>query len=100
VRTQERHDDCCANIHRVSESPSLEGLQPAHPRPVRSSGQDAEIRQLGFDEVSFERLSLGIVAIHIARKPSHGDQGVLPLGPNWPNSPSIANGEQWTIGVK
>ena len=31
----------------------------------------AEIRQLGFDEVSFERLSLGIVAIHIARKPKH-----------------------------
>jgi ubiquinone/menaquinone biosynthesis C-methylase UbiE len=28
-----------------------------------------EIRDLGFDEVGFERLSLGIVAIHVARKP-------------------------------
>lgn len=28
-----------------------------------------EIRQIGFAEVSFERLSLGIVAIHVARKP-------------------------------
>lgn len=28
-----------------------------------------ELRDLGFQEVSFERLSLGIVAIHIARKP-------------------------------
>jgi len=28
-----------------------------------------EIRDLGFQEVSFERLSLGIVAIHVARKP-------------------------------
>jgi demethylmenaquinone methyltransferase / 2-methoxy-6-polyprenyl-1,4-benzoquinol methylase len=29
-----------------------------------------EIRRLGFEEVSFERLSLGIVAIHLARKPN------------------------------
>ena len=29
----------------------------------------AEISALGFEEVSFERLSLGIVAIHMARKP-------------------------------
>lgn len=29
----------------------------------------AEIRELGFSEVRFERLSLGIVAIHVARKP-------------------------------
>jgi demethylmenaquinone methyltransferase/2-methoxy-6-polyprenyl-1,4-benzoquinol methylase len=28
-----------------------------------------EICDLGFDEVSFERLSLGIVAVHVARKP-------------------------------
>jgi len=28
-----------------------------------------EIRDLGFDEVGFERLSLGIVAVHVARKP-------------------------------
>jgi ubiquinone/menaquinone biosynthesis C-methylase UbiE len=28
-----------------------------------------ELRELGFEQVSFERLSLGIVAIHIARKP-------------------------------
>ena len=30
-----------------------------------------ELRELGFQEVSFERLSLGIVAIHVARKPTH-----------------------------
>ena len=29
----------------------------------------AEIRGAGFEQVSFERLSLGIVAIHVARKP-------------------------------
>lgn len=29
----------------------------------------AELVELGFDEVEFERLSLGIVAIHVARKP-------------------------------
>jgi demethylmenaquinone methyltransferase / 2-methoxy-6-polyprenyl-1,4-benzoquinol methylase len=29
----------------------------------------AEIREYGFDEVAFERLSMGIVAIHTARKP-------------------------------
>lgn len=29
----------------------------------------AELREMGFAEVSFERLSLGIVAIHVARKP-------------------------------
>lgn len=28
-----------------------------------------QIRQIGFTDVSFERLSLGIVAIHVARKP-------------------------------
>jgi demethylmenaquinone methyltransferase/2-methoxy-6-polyprenyl-1,4-benzoquinol methylase len=28
-----------------------------------------EIRQIGFTDVSFQRLSLGIVAIHVARKP-------------------------------
>ena len=31
-----------------------------------------ELRDLGFREVSFERLSFGIVAIHVARKPPHG----------------------------
>jgi ubiquinone/menaquinone biosynthesis C-methylase UbiE len=28
-----------------------------------------ELRAIGFTEVTFERLSLGIVAIHVARKP-------------------------------
>ncbi len=28
-----------------------------------------ELEAIGFTEVSFERLSLGIVAIHVARKP-------------------------------
>jgi demethylmenaquinone methyltransferase/2-methoxy-6-polyprenyl-1,4-benzoquinol methylase len=28
-----------------------------------------ELRDLGFDQVEFERLSLGIVAVHVARKP-------------------------------
>jgi demethylmenaquinone methyltransferase / 2-methoxy-6-polyprenyl-1,4-benzoquinol methylase len=30
----------------------------------------AEIRHFGFEDVTFERLSLGIAAIHLARKPS------------------------------
>jgi demethylmenaquinone methyltransferase/2-methoxy-6-polyprenyl-1,4-benzoquinol methylase len=30
----------------------------------------SELSAMGFEEVSFERLSLGIVAIHLARKPS------------------------------
>jgi len=29
-----------------------------------------ELEAIGFTDVSFERLSLGIVAIHVARKPS------------------------------
>ena len=29
----------------------------------------AELEEMGFEEVGFERLSLGIVAIHTARKP-------------------------------
>ena len=32
-----------------------------------------EIRQVGFADVSFQRLSLGIVAIHVARKPKAAD---------------------------
>jgi ubiquinone/menaquinone biosynthesis C-methylase UbiE len=28
-----------------------------------------ELREQGFEDVAFERLSLGIVAIHTARKP-------------------------------
>lgn len=32
----------------------------------------AELIQLGFEDVEFERLSLGIVAIHVARKPAVG----------------------------
>ena len=31
-----------------------------------------EIRELGFIDVAYERLSFGIVAIHIARKPAQG----------------------------
>jgi demethylmenaquinone methyltransferase / 2-methoxy-6-polyprenyl-1,4-benzoquinol methylase len=30
----------------------------------------AELRAIGFADVAFERLSLGIVAIHTARKPA------------------------------
>jgi demethylmenaquinone methyltransferase/2-methoxy-6-polyprenyl-1,4-benzoquinol methylase len=43
-------------LHGIREFPSAELLA-------------AEIRAHGFDEVSFERQSLGIVAIHTARKP-------------------------------
>lgn len=35
----------------------------------------AEIEALGFEDVSFERLSLGIVAIHLARKPRNNSLG-------------------------
>jgi demethylmenaquinone methyltransferase/2-methoxy-6-polyprenyl-1,4-benzoquinol methylase len=31
----------------------------------------AELVSIGFEDISFERLSLGIVAIHVARKPFH-----------------------------
>jgi len=30
----------------------------------------SEMKSIGFEDISFERLSLGIVAIHVARKPS------------------------------
>jgi ubiquinone/menaquinone biosynthesis C-methylase UbiE len=33
-----------------------------------------EMREAGFVDVSFERLSLGIVAIHVARKPVPGEK--------------------------
>jgi len=39
-----------------------------------------EIRDLGFQDVSFERLSLGIVAIHVARKPPRPTSGEPTLG--------------------
>jgi demethylmenaquinone methyltransferase/2-methoxy-6-polyprenyl-1,4-benzoquinol methylase len=34
-----------------------------------------EMRDLGFADVAFERMSLGIVAIHTARKPGHAQGG-------------------------
>jgi demethylmenaquinone methyltransferase/2-methoxy-6-polyprenyl-1,4-benzoquinol methylase len=43
-------------LQGVREFPSAEALAD-------------EIRGHGFEEVAFERLSLGIVAIHVARKP-------------------------------
>lgn len=43
-------------LHGIREFPSAEQLAE-------------EIRAIGFEEVAFERLSLGIVAIHTARKP-------------------------------
>lgn len=43
-------------LHGIREFPAAENLA-------------AEIREQGFDDVRFERLSLGIVAIHTARKP-------------------------------
>lgn len=43
-------------LHGIREFPSAEGLA-------------AEIAAHGFEDVTFERLSLGIVAIHSARKP-------------------------------
>ena len=43
-------------LHGIREFPSAEGLAD-------------ELRTHGFKEVGFERLSLGIVAIHTARKP-------------------------------
>ena len=43
-------------LHGVHGFPDAEGLA-------------AEMRELGFTDVTFERLSLGIVAIHRARKP-------------------------------
>lgn len=48
-------------LHGIREFPSAEALA-------------AEIRDHGFEEVAFERQSLGIVAIHTARKPrlAHG----------------------------
>lgn len=45
-------------LHGVRDFPSAEVLK-------------SEMENIGFEEVTFERLSLGIVAIHIARKPSH-----------------------------
>jgi demethylmenaquinone methyltransferase/2-methoxy-6-polyprenyl-1,4-benzoquinol methylase len=47
-------------LQGIREFPAAEGLAE-------------EIRDHGFEEVSFERLSLGIVAIHTARKPRVSD---------------------------
>lgn len=43
-------------LHGVREFPSAEQLA-------------AEMREMGFSDIKFERLSLGIVAVHTARKP-------------------------------
>jgi demethylmenaquinone methyltransferase / 2-methoxy-6-polyprenyl-1,4-benzoquinol methylase len=45
-------------LHGIREFPAAEILA-------------AELESIGFQQVSFTRLSLGIVAIHVARKPSH-----------------------------
>lgn len=47
-------------LHGVKDFPSAEGLK-------------IEMESAGFSEVSFERLSLGIVAIHKARKPFNAE---------------------------
>ena len=44
-------------LHGIEKFPSAEVLAN-------------EMSAIGFEDVSFERLSLGIVAIHVARKPS------------------------------
>ena len=44
-------------LHGIREFPTAEGLA-------------AELVAQGFEDVAFERLSLGIVAIHVARKPA------------------------------
>ncbi len=44
-------------LHGIREFPTAEALA-------------LELREQGFEDVAFERLSLGIVAIHTARKPS------------------------------
>ncbi len=36
-----------------------------------AEGLAAEMRAMGFDDVTFERMSLGIVAIHLAKKPAN-----------------------------
>jgi len=46
-------------LHGIREFPSAEALA-------------VELQTHGFEEVAFERLSLGIVAIHTARKPAMG----------------------------
>jgi ubiquinone/menaquinone biosynthesis C-methylase UbiE len=47
-------------LQGIREFPTAEGLAQ-------------EMESIGFEEVSFERLSLGIVAIHSARAPSARD---------------------------
>lgn len=44
-------------------------LQGIHDFPTAEALAD-ELREIGFEDVAFERLSLGIVAIHTARKPA------------------------------
>ena len=48
-------------LHGIREFPTAEALAD-------------EMREAGFVDVSFERLSLGIVAIHVARKPVPGEK--------------------------
>jgi ubiquinone/menaquinone biosynthesis C-methylase UbiE len=40
----------------------------------------SEITHIGFEEVSFQRLSLGIVAVHLARKAGPGVRDVSRTG--------------------
>jgi ubiquinone/menaquinone biosynthesis C-methylase UbiE len=42
-----------------------------------------EMRELGFQQVGFERLSLGIVAIHVARKPQTSTRTLADSQPLW-----------------
>jgi demethylmenaquinone methyltransferase/2-methoxy-6-polyprenyl-1,4-benzoquinol methylase len=48
-------------LHGIEEFPTAEALA-------------IELASIGFEEISFERLSLGIVAIHVARKPVHSQK--------------------------
>ncbi len=53
-------------LHGIREFPTAEELA-------------GELRECGFEDVAFERLSLGIVAIHVARKPDDPAHARQPL---------------------
>jgi ubiquinone/menaquinone biosynthesis C-methylase UbiE len=52
------------------DSSGIQVSAARHPRVPTAEALALEMRGHGFEEVTFERQSLGIVAIHTARKPA------------------------------
>ena len=69
--SQAKSGTLCSTVLRARETSSFVCWRTTKPLREFPSAEAlaAEISEHGFDEVTFERQSLGIVAIHTARKP-------------------------------